>query len=481
MSETFSVVWEGISFIFDVEAGTVNLSSSDQTELNIDEIWDQFRNSDVCLNDPILHELANHSTLKRSFGTSGDDNFSSSLNGGIYAGDGNDVITVTAQNGTGQFHTFAQSGNDTTNLDFGTITKYSHGHHARGGSGENIFNFTNINNVSHTIVGRIEDFDYSRDTIKIGGQTLDFENLPVNVRLVEYNGDHNDNTSDSQLWILITTESGGRIFYALDGARIDMNGDGGANSGDQEAHFVSIPDDFNFEDLTDVEFFDKQNYVPDGFSPDGGIIINDVDTVAADVLDKIFGTIAGDLIAAGLNDDVVDAGSGNDIVWGGNGHDLINGQRGHDVLIGGTGNDIVNGGGGRDEIYGGRGNDLLDGGKGQDKLYGEGGNDEIIGGKKNDRLDGGDGDDILNGGKDNDVLIGGNGRDVFVFKESDGIDKIRDFEDGVDLISIWNLRFEDLTITESNNQVVVWYGVSDAIYINNIELGDLTEADFVFS
>ena len=74
-----------------------------------------------------------------------------------------------------------------------------------------------------------------------------------------------------------------------------------------------------------------------------------------------------------------------------------------------------------DKINGGDGNDLVDGGSGRDKLYGDAG------------------DDTINGGADNDELFGGAGADVFVFETGHGDDKIKDFEDGVDLIDITGL------------------------------------------
>ena len=342
--------------------------------------------------------------------------------------------THIAQNGTGQIHTFDASGsrdqNNWDNLQFSKITSFSHGHHVRTGSGNDTINFKNINEVSSVIVGRIEDFDSQRDTLRIEGQAIDLNNLPTNVRIVEFNGAHNDAGSQPQQWILITTPAGGSIFYAFEGARVDMNNNGGANSGAQESHFISRAQLPDFSKLKTVPYVDPQNVVPTGIAATNGITINDVDVNTSDVLERIVGTGRDDLIAAGLNDDFVRGYQGNDQIWGGSGNDTVYGEDGDDILNGGTGSDKLFGGNGNDRIDGGlhndvivgaNGNDLLIGNNGNDKLFGssgfdilngDGGNDYLDGGANGDRLFGGNGNDILLGQNGNDLLLGGQGADI---------------------------------------------------------------------
>ncbi|WP_166418966.1 calcium-binding protein [Cochlodiniinecator piscidefendens] len=383
--------------------------------------------------------------------------------------------THTATNGTGQIHTYHGGLNDTTNntlnLNYNNITGFSHGHHARAGGGNNIFNFTNIHRVDSTIVGRLEDFDPSSDKIQIDGVDVDLYNPPSNVRIVEFNGNHNDPNSTPQQWLLIDTGQG-HIFYSLSGARVDMNGNGSANTGDQEGHFIQSNQVPNFSTLTDVDFVDPQNYVPAGMTPNGGIIIQDDDKDAADVLANISGSNGGDLISGGLNNDKIYAGDGNDTVWGGTGNDTIYGGNQNDVIYGGGGNDKIIGGKGNDIGYGGLGNDVISGwggndsiygGKGNDKLYGQQGNDTFDGGQGNDKmygstgndsLAGGSGNDVLNGGSGTDHMTGGSGADTFEFKSGDlmdwdnlggnwtqknaQLDVIHDFVLGVDSIEFDN-------------------------------------------
>lgn len=360
--------------------------------------------------------------------------------------DGNDTINANATNDKRQIHIYAENGDDVINMGFNTISKFAHGHHVRGGrrdgagtdegsagNGRDTFNFVNIGRVNDTIVGRIEDFDASRDRIQIEGATLNLQSLPSNVRIVEFNGDHNDAGSDPQQWLLIDT-NGGHIFYSLEGARVDMTGNGGANGGEQESHFIKFSSQIpNFNTLKDVDFIDPVNYVPAGYTPGtNGVIINDTDFDRTDVQEVIQGTGADDLIAAGLNDDVVRAGSGDDRVWGGSGHDKLYGRNGDDVLEGGNGNDYLYGGYDNDTMRGGQGADYLSGGDGIDVLEGNQGNDRLYGGNDNDKIYGGSGVDKLYGQNGNDILEGGSGNDYLY--GGDGNDTMRGGE-GADYLS----------------------------------------------
>lgn len=358
-------------------------------------------------------------------------------------------------------------------MDFEVITKFSHGHHFRGGDGNDVFNFVNIKNVKNTIVGRIEDFDPTRDRIQINGVSLDFNDLPDNVRVVRYNGEHNDPGSEPQQWLHIDTGEGD-IFYALEGARVDMDGNGAANDGEQEAHFLKNAPDFS--SLETVIYENPFNYVPEGYTPDGGLLINDShargpyqrwgDRDISDVNDIIYGTAQGDLIAGGINNDIINAGSGNDVIWGGDGNDDILGAHGNDTLYGNSGNDTLKGGNGDDELFGGSGNDMLIGGNGDDWLYG------------------GDGNDRLSGGAGNDTLVGGAGTDTFVFRPGHQHDVIMDFEDNIDIINVIEFgikSFEEARsmATQSGADVIFDFGTGDTLTILNTTIAALAD-DMIF-
>lgn len=375
---------------------------------------------------------------------------------------GDDFIDATANNLThNQIHSFGASGNDTTIMRFSDITDFSHGHHVRGGTGNDIFDFKDIHEVSSTVVGRIEDLE-SGDIVRIEGVTLnltDPNSWPDNVRVVAFDGDASDINTETQPWLLIETSAGGHIFYALEGARYDSAGNGRANNGWQEAHFISatdLPSDFNRLPDWGPLVFDI-TYVPEGMSVNGGDVIDDFDDNQG-ALAPILGTALSDLISAGLNDDDVYAGSGNDRVWGGGGNDTINGDDGNDTILGGTGNDSITGGKGDDRLYGENGNDVLNGwggndlqygGNGHDKLYGQQGDDTLYGNAGFDRLEGGTGNDLLDGGDQADNLLGGQGNDTLL--GGNGFDRLFG-QEGDDLLYGGN-TFDSLYGQEDNDRM----------------------------
>ncbi len=382
-----------------------------------------------------------------------------------------------------QYHAYAGAGNDTLVFEFTESHAFTEGHHARGdipsASGYNAwnqelyadtFNFKDVDNVKDNIVvGRIEDFDESRDTIQVDGVDLDLTDLPSGVRLVRFNGEFDDHSSDPQLWLHIENSNGGHILYALEGARVDMDGTGGSKftgpkGYEQERHFLHRKDpntngndvggnntgavrdwDAELASLPDAQFIDPMNFVPLWYTEDFDTrpVYNDLDEVKADVDLAINGTNVSEGIAGGLNDDKIYAKGGDDHVWGGSGHDYVHGGGGDDYIEGNSGDDTLIGASGNDTIYGGIGDDTLKGWANDDTLYGEDGDDFITGDNGEDTLGGGQGDDslygglmadVLKGGGGDDLLSGGAGRDEMWgdFVQSDGSDgaDIFDFADG---------------------------------------------------
>ncbi len=163
--------------------------------------------------------------------------------------------------------------------------------------------------------------------------------------------------------------------------------------------------------------------------------------------DRLYGGEGNDTIGAGPGDDWLYAGNGNDVTSGGPGQDVVLGGEGNDTMAGsfgsdrvegGDGDDMLGGGHGFDVMYGGNGNDSIGSGYHADTVYGEAGNDFLSGEDGDDYLDGGSGDDRISSGKGNDTIVGGTGRDTFIFVPWEGkqVDTIRDFEPGIDTISL---------------------------------------------
>lgn len=465
----------------------------------------------------------------------------------------NGETIVTVRNGSGdnygtaaeirnpdssQIHVWGEAGDDTIEIAFNDITVFSKGHHVRGdqkrfsgGLFADTFVFTDLHEVSNgaVITGRIEDFDPSRDTLRIGTDEIDlFAGQGVAGgyawKLVHYDSNPADD-ADSEQPFLVIDAGDGFVFYAMEGARVTMDNSVGAEEAAQEDHFVralNLPADPWA--LPVVAYVDPVNFVPAGYVAQGGVTINDYDDDPADVLAIIAGSANGDLIAAGLNDDHVQALWGNDVVWGGVGNDTIEGDVGFDLLYGGPGHDLLQGGDQADNLYGDDGDDVLHGEHGFDRLFGGDGADLAFGGASGDALFGEGGDDTLHGGEGDDRLFGGHGNDelagdrgadflsagsgfdridggpgddllrgdlnwdVFIFADGHGQDTIADFEalnhfERIDLSALSEIDgYADLVgeIRQVGANVVIETDDGSSITLLDVSLADLNSDDFIF-
>lgn len=174
--------------------------------------------------------------------------------------------------------------------------------------------------------------------------------------------------------------------------------------------------------------------------------------------DVLRGNTGNDTLEGGLGEDILIGGWDDDHLFGdirgetvGN-SDRLEGGLGRDQLHGQGGDDVLLGQEDNDALFGSSGRDLMNGGYGNDRLIGGAGDDTLLGSAGVDRLSGGDGDDILRGGSGFDMLTGGAGADVFRFRQIGARehDRIRDFEDGRDLIdlSAHNLTMADIDVVD---------------------------------
>lgn len=455
MAVVGSLVYNGYNVTF-ISDGSINLEWQPGASrlINAESLWNSFKVSSIFTSSAFYATHSTESKFSSVYGGSGADTITKSSGGEIFGYDGDDIINAFATGSSSQQHIWGGGGNDTINLNFSNIgaNAYSSGHHVRGDSdgalvlGNDIFNFTGLGSVTtgKTVVGRIEDFDASRDTVKISGVTINLFALPSNAKIVVHIGNFNDAGADPSQWLVIHSPAGGYVVYALEGARVDMNGDGLSNGGQQELHFNTpeVAAAIIAQSIVqpNVLYIDPQNAVPLGAVAQGGVTINDYDDVAADASTVILGRSSGDLIAAGLNNDTVNAGAGNDQIWGGSGHDVLLGEAGNDTIAGGTGNDSMDGGIGDDTFLYTTGDSTIVGGSGVDTLVFQGatpvnlslfantndrgltisgieniaagsGADSIIGNASANTLIGNEGNDTLSGYGGNDVLYGGDGDD----------------------------------------------------------------------
>ena len=198
----------------------------------------------------------------------------------------------------------------------------------------------------------------------------------------------------------------------------------------------------------------------------------DDDLIAGDGNDSLYGGSGDDTLNGGNQLDFIKAGGGNDIAKGGE-HD--------DTIYGGAGEDDLRGEGGNDKIYGEDDDDIVTGGKGADKLWGGAGSDRVYGGSGDDIVRGDGGNDVVRGDLGDDTLYGGGGADSFVFAANWGLDTIKDFADGTDLmdVSALGVNAGDLNVSNSGGDAIVDFGGSDSIVIED-QAGNIDQADFVF-
>lgn len=241
--------------------------------------------------------------------------------------------------------------------------------------------------------------------------------------------------------------------------------------------------------------------------------------VGSDYNDRLIGNVGVNTLYGGDGDDILKGKGGNDTFFGGAGNDTIRGDSGadkfygsvgNDVLLGLAGDDLLNGEDGDDFLYGGRdddtligadgndvlrgnrGNDFISGDAGTDDIRGGGGNDTLNGGAGNDYILGGNGADRLSGGAGNDTLVGGPGAgvddgvtDVFIIKPFEGFDRLRDFENGIDVLDLSGFGFSnfaqvlDLAVDAGATDMRLNFGGSDVIYLDGFRLSEFDASDVV--
>lgn len=116
------------------------------------------------------------------------------------------------------------------------------------------------------------------------------------------------------------------------------------------------------------------------------------------------------------------------------------------------------------------------------KLTSDENNNLIRGLDGNDFISSGAGDDQLFGGEGNDVLLGGAGADSFIFADGHGVDRIVDFEQGVDVITYLGMGvddFSDLTLMQTGEHVLI-SSMFGSVIVNDSLVADFDGSDFSF-
>ncbi|MEP6017554.1 MAG: calcium-binding protein [Paracoccaceae bacterium] len=456
-------VVDGISA--DLEAGTIEGVWFDQaftdSVLNIEEIHGSDQGNDTILGDSVANQFLGQAGNDSLAGRGGNDT--------ILGGDGNDTLLGNEgedllEGGEGQDEVFGADGNDTILGDDGSdlLGGASGADSLSGGNGDD------------TLFGGDEN------------DTLD-------------GGDGDDIVSGGQGDDLILASQGqDQVDGNAGNDTIDYSGAGSVvtiklNKG------TAVTDSFvdsiqGVENVIGTDFDDRligdigHNELWSGAGNDtinnlGG---NDtIDTGTGD--DSVLGSSDGEQITLGDGDDVARAKGGDDLIEGGQGNDTLAGNGGADTAFGGDGDDTFFMGSQNDTVFGGAGEDVINGGFSADVLDG---------GADDDRVRGDAGVDQINGGDGDDLLVGGTNADTFWFFDTDatGVDRIKDFEDGLDRVNLSDWGFASdadvfaiasaaggadqhtrLDFTDGSG------GETRALVIENLDISDFDASDFLLT
>ena len=251
----------------------------------------------------------------------------------------------------------------------------------------------------------------------------------------------------------------------------------------------------------------------------GGVITGSAgnDTLN-DVFEQIIGSNFNDALSGGNGGDVLDGNDGNDQFFANGGDDLVRGGEGNDTVFHSTndGNDRLMGGNGFDvldysslqgvvqvnqlagtttgtanndilldvfeAVIGTNFGDVLSGGQGINVLNGGGGDDQLFANGGNDQTSGGAG---------NDTITLGLGDDRHDYRNGEDVDTITDFNAGAGSEDAIILTFHSAATSFAQMQMAGMFsqqgantqidlGGGDMIILNNINVGDLHQDDFVF-
>ncbi len=210
---------------------------------------------------------------------------------------------------------------------------------------------------------------------------------------------------------------------------------------------------------------------------------SDGDTLTS--IENVVGSRLNDIIIGTAGANLLYGYTGNDQLFGLAGNDALEGQNGDDAAFGGDGNDIIGGGDGNDGLFGEAGNDTMYGGIGDDFLSGGDGNDVIWGDAGNDQIDSGAGNDFVVLGAGDDIFTLGLGDDRIRFDYGNGIDTIRDFGNGNDILDFtatnMTLAALQANTVDTSAGVLMTLG-SGSILFEGLHLPQIDwSGDFVFA
>ena len=217
--------------------------------------------------------------------------------------------------------------------------------------------------------------------------------------------------------------------------------------------------------------------------------------------ESISGGAGSDTVSYAYSQQGVIVDLGSQLSWDGVVNDTFNsienaiGSGANDTLYGDAGTNTLDGGaGGADAIYGGGGTDTVSYATSQRSVIIDMGSQLTWDGLVNDTLNsienaiGSAGNDTFYASGGPNTLTGGGGDDFYVFRAGFGVDVITDFTPGNsahDTIQIAGLGQTYTSLmshaVQTGADVVITIDANDKLTLQNVVLGSLTSADFVFT
>jgi Ca2+-binding RTX toxin-like protein len=186
-----------------------------------------------------------------------------------------------------------------------------------------------------------------------------------------------------------------------------------------------------------------------------------------DGVDRLIDTLGNNVFSGGGGNDYVEAGAGNDYIATDEGRDTILAGDGNNVVYSGSDDDYIRSGSGNDQIWTDGGRDIVQSGAGSDIVDAGDNNDLVDAGAGNDTISAGKGNDWIAAGKGDDTVDGGQGKNIFAFNRGDGRDTLINGGWDNDTISLGGIRYADLKLSKSGDDLVLDLGQNDSITLKN--------------